>query len=125
MTVRSVFKGAALVSGLMVEDDAAASGHLLNAVLERIPSEQSFPALDEYLYPDYVDVATTILMNEEMTTWRNMLAFNLGVWWMLGFVKDSHKVPGFGIFGGNSVVKQVKTYMLDLARRGTFLDYAG
>lgn len=96
-------KGAAAVTTLLSSNEADRAGHLLEMQMEVMREELIFPAVDERFLAEYVDVASAILLTEEYTVWRNLLAFNAGVWWMMGFlagtpahlkagVKSVHKI---------------------------------
>ncbi|KKL89631.1 hypothetical protein LCGC14_1912780, partial [marine sediment metagenome] len=70
--------------------------------------KQSYPAVDETLVDEYVDIMVAVLCNEERSTWRDMLSYNAGVWWMLGLTR-----------GDDSVRRTVFEIVLGQAKRGS------
>ena len=80
-------KGAVCVTNLFQEHDALAAGGLIASQVEMMVEKQSYPAVDEDLMNEYVDILVAILCNEEKSTWRDMLSYSAGVWWMLGLTR--------------------------------------
>lgn len=49
-----------------------------------------YPPIDLALRPEVEAVYSTIVANGETATWRNIMAFTLGAFWLLGFVQEPH-----------------------------------
>lgn len=112
-------KGAATVANLIMPNDRDHVEGLLRAQLPTMVELQQLPAIDERFVPDYSDVAVGILLGEEMSTWQPMLAFNAGVWWMMGLLRDVD-MRRDGIIGKLSYHAQIRQLMLGYSRLGVF-----
>ena len=101
-------KGAVCVTNLFQERVALTAGELIARQVELMVERQLYPAVDEMLVNEYVDVLVAILCNEEKSTWRDMLSYNAGVWWMLGLT-----------YGDDSVRRMVLDIVMGQAKRGS------
>ncbi len=82
-------KGAVCVTNMFQESVARTAGDLISRQVEMMVGRQAYPAVDERLLEVYVDVMVAVLCNEERSTWRDMLSYSAGVWWMLGLADGS------------------------------------
>ncbi len=77
-----------------------------------------FPAVDELCLTDYTDTLVACLSGDEITTWNEVLAYNAGVWWFLGFVSNLDvKVKG------RTLRQKIAKVVLDRAKKGTIYDF--
>ncbi len=101
-------KGAVCVTNLFQESTALEAGGLIARQVELMVEKQLYPAVDEALVDEYVDIMVAVLCNEERSTWRDMLSYSAGVWWMLGLTR-----------GDDSVRRTVFEIVLGQAKRGS------
>lgn len=101
-------KGAVSVANLCPDPDLLRDFFL--GQLELMTEVSEYPMIVERFLEDYVDILEAILMGEERTTWKQLLAFNSGVYWMMGMVRPASMYPNFQ--------EHIRKFMLDRAKLG-------
>ena len=102
-------KGAVAFANLYHEPDLLTD--FFQSQLELMMEAQEYPRIDENYVSDYADIVEAILLGEEQTTWKQMLAYTAGVYWMLGMVHPDSMYPEF--------TKDLRQHMLNKAKLGT------
>lgn len=109
-------KGAVCVTNLFQESTAYNAGNLISRQVEMMVERQEYPAVDEDFLTAYVDVMVAILCNEERSTWRDMLSYSAGVWWMMGLTGGCFKSVSRH---GKSFYQAVFDIVIAQAKRGS------
>lgn len=101
-------KGAVSVANLCPDPDLLRDFFL--GQLELMTEVSEYPLIVDRFLEDYVDVLEAILMGDERTTWKQLLAFNSGVYWMMGMVRPESMYPQFQ--------GHIRQFMLSRAKLG-------
>ena len=110
--------GSVSAMNLLLDDQVEHAGAFLTMQLERMKDSLVFPAVDELCLTDYTDALVACLSGDEITTWNEVLAYNAGVWWFLGFVSNLDvKVKG------RTLRQKIAKVVLDRAKKGTIYDF--
>ncbi len=116
MRLDSFTKGAVCVTNLYSPNVAQWAGTLIEKQVELMVEKQAYPAIDERFLESYVDVLLATLCNEEFSTWRDLLSYSTGVWWLMGLSKGtSKKVKRSGL----TYEKTIFDLVLTRAKLGT------
>lgn len=83
-------RGAAIVAAITLPDMMDGVKAALLAVAERIINGGELPAIDAQFVSEVREIEKAILDNGETVSWRSLLAFMNGAFWLLSFV-DSPK----------------------------------
>lgn len=83
-------RGAAVVAAIVPEEVMPAVKAALLSVAERVINGGEIPAIDVLFVNEVREMEKTIISNGEPVSWRPLLAFMNGAFWMLSFV-DSPK----------------------------------
>lgn len=83
-------RGAAVVAAIVPPEKLLAVKDALLAVAERIIGGGELPPIDVQFVTEVREVEKTILANGESVSWRALLAFMNGAFWLLSFI-DSPK----------------------------------
>lgn len=83
-------RGAAVVAAIVPQEVMPGVKAALLEVAERIINGGELPAIDVQFASSVREIEQTILTNGETVSWRSLLAFMGGAFWMLSFV-DSPK----------------------------------
>ena len=87
MRLDSFMRGASAVSVLLTEESRNILQQLLQVAGDTVEAQDRYPALVEQFIVPSVGVACAVLTNGEGTTREELLAYNHGVWWVMGHVK--------------------------------------
>ena len=98
MYLDSFIKGASSASLLLSEENQVEVTHLLHPVLEGIEEYNRYPAIEENMAECAATVASEVYSNGERVNREQLLAYNQGVWWLLGHMYNLENayVEGFG-----------------------------
>ncbi len=106
-------RGAATAASIVSEGQLEMVGQMLKLQHEAMYEAETFPYVAEKYLENYVTIITTALVSPETTTWRQMLAFISGVYWLLSYVDIS---------GDDPVLKTIYDILIDRAKKG-FIDF--
>ena len=81
-------KGVSSVAFLVPEVHWDTLHQMLQSVLNHIEQSNSYPMLAMPQVGRYAEVAVKIMENGEAATCERLLAYNYGVWWMIGHLQD-------------------------------------
>lgn len=118
---RFFVQGAAAVTNLMDNNESLRAGEMLRYQLTKMLEAKTprLPSVSERFFKDYVDIMVTVLMGDEMTTWQSLLAYNAGVWWLMGLTGGTERVSrrlGLGVLRTHH--EQVRHLLMEKARLG-------
>lgn len=119
LPLRPWVMGAVTVANLVEFNSRDFVAGMLNEHLPTMIEQECLPRIDERFMADYSDVVATVLLNDEVSTWQSLLAFNAGAWWLMGFFKDIDARRKASP-GRVSYHAQVRQLILNYARLGTF-----
>lgn len=106
-------RGAVTASSIVDENQLDMITHMLKLQHEYMYEKENYPYIAEKFLGDYVSILTTVLVNPETSTWRQMLAFVSGVYWLLSFVDTSDD---------DSIIRRIYDILIDRAKKG-FIDF--
>ena len=94
----SFIKGASSAALLLPEEHQVEVTHLLHPILEGIEEYGHYPAIDEIMAEYAATVASEVFSNGERTNREYLLAYNQGVWWLMGHIYnlENAEIEGFG-----------------------------
>jgi hypothetical protein len=101
-------KGAVSVANLFSDPNLLAG--FFQGQLALMTEVSEYPYIVERYLKDYVDVLEAIMLGDETTTWKQMLSYTAGVYWVLGMVKPDSMPSGFQ--------SQIRQFMIERAKRG-------
>lgn len=87
-------RGAAVVAALVPPEMMDGVKAALLAVAERIINGGELPALDVQFVTEVREIEKTILGNGETVSWRPLLAFMNGAFWILSFIESPKRRRG-------------------------------
>ena len=87
MYLDSFIKGASSASLILPENQQVEVTYLLHPILEGIEEHGHYPAIDENMAEYAATVASEVFSNGERVNREQLLAYNQGVWWLLGHVQ--------------------------------------
>ena len=102
-------KGAVAMANLFPDPDLLMG--FFASQLEWMFETNEYPKLSPRYLEDYVDVITAVMLGEEQTTWKQMLAYTSGVYWVLSLCRIDSMYPGFQ--------DTIRLYMIERAKKGT------
>ena len=86
--------------------------------MDRIDDLKMWPALDERFVEDYVNCLNAVLENGEPMNRSQLLAYNVGMWWAMGHVREVDKSRIGSGSEAPTVWRFVKETWLDRAAKG-------
>ena len=101
----SFSQGISAMSIFVDEEDRSRLSELGNLMLYTVHKEDKYPAICDIYEGEYCSVATAVLENNERLNFREILAYNAGVWWVAGHIKDFRKIKV--VVGGKDKVSAV------------------
>jgi hypothetical protein len=101
-------KGAVAIANLFPDPSLLAG--FFQGQLELMTEVTEYPLIVDRYIQDYVDIIEAIMLGDERTTWKQMLAYNAGVYWMMSLVRPESMYNGFQ--------QHIRRFMLDRAKRG-------
>lgn len=90
-------KGAACASAIVRPEFYPGIKEALGKVAERVIAGGQLPAIDVSFAPEMIECQTKIFQNGEASSWRPLLSFMQGAFWLLTFVKDPKRKKSAGI----------------------------
>jgi hypothetical protein len=107
-------RGAATIGSVLHSNDADRLADLIKLQLEvmhqrALSAENPYPNILDRLFSAYTRCVTLILLNEERTTWRPLLAYTVGFLWVLGLVTAQKREEG-----------EVLDVLVGQVKRGTY-----
>lgn len=87
-------RGAAVVACILEENSGNFVRQALQMVAQRIVQGGELPAIEQDFYNELIDIQTITVNNGEPVSWRSILSYSLGAFWMLSYIKNPRKKRG-------------------------------
>lgn len=102
---RSFVEGVAVAAAVLDREGFSRIQSALSVVADHVQTSQVLPSLDAAYAKDLTEVESAVFENGEVMSWKNLLAFAWGAYWLLTFVEQPMKRRGK--FSPASFVKEI------------------
>lgn len=94
VSFRSFVEGVAVAAAALDREDFPTIQKALTKVADHVTTNQVLPSIDSNYAKDLSEVEEAVFGNGEMMSWKNLLAFAWGAYWLLTFVQNPTKKRG-------------------------------
>ena len=118
-------RGACSMAVFLLDNQASLLESVVVRALERIEGSAQYPSLVENYVDLYINTAIVTLLDGEVVNREAVLAYNYGLWWLCGHVKNMHKVKvkkAGRVFKHVNALKWLSAVLISRAERSVLED---